>query len=156
MKRLVVFIAAVGCLIAARIAPSIAEEKASEVQIVEELVAVDASRLKAMIDVDTDVLASVLSDNMTYTHSNGMVQTKTELIEALAGGVLDYLHIEPSATDIRVYDDTAVVTGLSAVKVKVGEASHNMNLRYLCVYVQDGDDWRMVAYQSTRQPEPEN
>src|SRR5436309_3976659 len=43
-------------------------------------------RIQAMLKVDTEELNRILADDLTYTHSSGQVDTKSQLIESLKSG----------------------------------------------------------------------
>jgi hypothetical protein len=51
---------------------------------------------------------------------------------------------------IRIYEQTAVVTGRAAMKIKSGQGEQAFKLCYLDVYVKQDGHWQMVAWQSSR------
>lgn len=112
--------------------------------------ALEMRRLEAMIDVDTVFLDHVLSDDLVYTHSNGTTQSKTELMDALVLQRFDYRSIVPQEWVVRVYGDAAIITGAVELEIVVGKNTIRTSLLFTDVYVREGDDWRLVAYQSTR------
>ena len=113
----------------------------------------ERQRTVAMVDVDKSFLNHVLANDVTYTHSTGSLQTKDELIASLEQGRIDYVSIQNEKSEVRVYGDTAVVTGIALFGVKVGAESVTARLRYTDVYVKRDGYWQMVAYQSTRIPD---
>jgi len=114
-----------------------------------------ATRLQAMLDVNVDALDGLLADDLTYTHSTGLLETKREFLEALQAQTIRYLSISPHDIRVRVYDDSAVVTGITAVRVHVGGQDRAASLRITEVHRRNKDGWQLVAYQSTRVPEQE-
>jgi hypothetical protein len=54
---------------------------------------------------------------------------------------------------VRISGTTAVVTGISAMKVSAGENNYEFSIRFIEVYENDEESWRLVAWQSTRLPE---
>ena len=52
----------------------------------EEILALETARIKAMCDLDIDQLKEILSDDLTYTHSTARQETKSEFISALTSG----------------------------------------------------------------------
>lgn len=111
---------------------------------------VEDRRVKATIDNDFATLEAVLADDLTYGHSNGVVDTKASYIESLRSGKTKYLTIERTPSVVRVYGDTAVVTGTATVGLRGQPAP--FALRYTLAYVRREGQWRMVAWQSTRLP----
>jgi len=131
---------------------AVAGESAADADTKRKVRNLEKKRIRAMIDGDRLFLNHILADDLTYSHSTGIVQTKSDFIESVAGGDIDYLSIGPAGTDIRIYNDTAVVTGTAAFEVKAGGEHHAVSLRYTCVYVEREGVWQVVAWHSTRIP----
>jgi hypothetical protein len=100
--------------------------------------------------VDVATLDRILSDDLIYTHANGLQQTKAELIGVLGSGDFKYESITPGDIRVRIYNETAVVTGLASMKIKSGAGEQIFKLCYLDVYVKQDGRWQMVAWQSSR------
>jgi len=110
----------------------------------------ERQRFQAMQKVDVAALNRILSDDLIYTHANGFEQTKAELIRVLGSG--DYKYESISASDIRVrlYGETAVVSGRATMKIRRAGEEQTFQLCYLDVYVKQDGRWQMVAWQSSR------
>ena len=67
---------------------------------------------------------------------------------------LVYESIEPSDVQVRIYGSVAVITGNSAMRVSTGEQHFALSIRFVEVYRRQADTWQLVAWQSTRMPEP--
>ncbi len=106
-----------------------------------------------MIHADSSTLARVLADDLTYTHTNGRVDTKAQLIASLVSGRLKYEAISYEQAHLRNFGAAAVNTGLVAMEVKAGEQRLRFQARFTSVYVKQGEHWQMAAWQSTRLPE---
>jgi ketosteroid isomerase-like protein len=111
---------------------------------------VEDRRIKAMIDDDFATLEAVLADDLTYGHSNGLVDTKASYLETLRSGKTKYLTMDRAPSVVRVYGDTAIITGTATLSLR-GQAAP-FTLRYTLAYVMREKQWRMVAWQSTRLP----
>ena len=111
---------------------------------------VEDRRIKAMIDDDLPTLEAILADDLTYGHSSGVVDTKAAYLEALRSGKTKYQSFDRLQSAVRVYGETAVVTGTATLSLR-GQAAP-FTLRYTLVYVLRDRQWRMVAWQSTRLP----
>lgn len=116
---------------------------------------VEDRRLQAMMQRDFAALESLLADDLTYTHTNGRVDGKSELLSAMQAGALIYESIELLEARVRVYEATAVVTGTASMQVKAGNQQISFQARFTDVYVNQSGLWKMVAWQSTRIPEQE-
>lgn len=115
----------------------------------EEVRAVNERRFAAMVKEDFAELDRLLADDLTYIHSSGVVETKKQSIASISSKVLRYVSIQPSDVRVRVYGDTAVATGRVAMSVNArGRELELLNL-FTAVYVRQGGEWRLTAWQST-------
>lgn len=114
----------------------------------------EESRFAAMLSRDVAALRRILADDLTYTHSSGQLESKEQFLDSIASGAFQYLAILPEgALDVRVYGDTAVVTGKGTFRVKAGGEERSLKLRFTDVYISRDGVWQMVAWQSTRLPD---
>jgi ketosteroid isomerase-like protein len=117
----------------------------------QDILAADDRRFAALVQGDLAALGGLLAEDMTYTHSSGQIETKAQLLESLRSGKLRYLSAEPADREVRLYGDTAVVTGRAAVKASVqGGPEIVLPLRFTEVWVRSGGTWKLAAWQSTR------
>lgn len=108
----------------------------------------DERRWKALVEGDLDELDRLFADDMTYTHSNGLRDTKERYLGALRRGAFRYVHIDVSDTCARDFGTTTVVCG-SAVVTTRSEAGELVSpLRYTAVWSLVDDEWRFVAWHS--------
>ena len=114
------------------------------------------ARFKAMIEEDTETLDDFLADDLTYTHTNGLSETKSGFLATVKSRSIDYVAMVPRNVEVRVYGDVAVMTGLADVQGDVGERTFKFTLRFLDVSRRVDDNWQLVAWQSVRLPEEED
>jgi ketosteroid isomerase-like protein len=110
----------------------------------------ERQRFRAMEKVDVATLNRILSDDLIYTHANGLQQTKAELIGVLGSGDMKYESITTDDVRVRIFTETAVVTGHASIKIKAHGEEQSFKLCYLDVYVKQDGRWQMVAWQSSR------
>ncbi len=115
-----------------------------------EVLLVQARRFRAMTENDVSALESILSDDLTYTHTTGRTETKAEFLSSLQARGIAYHSIEPTHVKVRISATTAVITGISAMKVSAGENNYEFSIRFIEVYENDEESWRLIAWQSTR------
>ncbi len=117
---------------------------------VEGVLGAEARRQEALIAGEPGLLGEILADDLTYTHSQGRVQSKAELIASLTSGRVRYRSIEVDDPAPRMLGDAAAL-GMSPVRMVVEAAGRTLNLRsrFLAVYAMRGGAWKLVAYQST-------
>lgn len=116
----------------------------------QEILAADARRFAAMVQGDQAALDGLLAHDLTYTHSSGQVETKAQFQESLRSGKLRYQSAQPSGQEVRLYGDTAVVTGRADVKVTNQGQELALSLRFIEVWVKSNGAWKLTAWQSTR------
>ncbi len=102
----------------------------------------------ALIKKDSVSLTKLLSEDVTYGHTNGMIQTKQQLIRDVVSGAQDYKSIEPSDMKIRFYDNTAVVTMIGDVVLNYQNSPLTMHMFITLVWVYKDNEWKLVARQS--------
>src|SRR5256886_2418697 len=121
---------------------------------VREVLASGDRRVAGMVHADTGALAHLLGPDLTYTHTDGALNTRAELLQIVGSGALRYASITPEAREVRVFGSNAVVTGRSAMRVEAEGQAHVFRIRYLAVYRRDARGWQLIAWQSTRLPAP--
>ena len=111
-------------------------------------------RIAATIAGDLGALAAMMTDDLTYTHSSGVTETKAEFLAALKSGKYVYREIAPRDRRIRVHGDAAVVSGPCHVVIEPGGKRTEIELYFTELYVKEGGQWRMALWHSTRLPAP--
>jgi len=110
--------------------------------------AVEKLRL-AMIDPTTEALTQLTSANLTYGHSNGMLENQSQFIEALVSGKSDF-------KTINLSDQTIAFNGknIAMVRHKLrGETvspsgTAPVNLGILTIWVKEKGAWKLLARQA--------
>ena len=118
----------------------------------DEVKRLEQQRVEALVRGDIKTLEQMLSDDLTYTHSTGRVDTKAEFIGALTSGAVRYHQMDHSDVQARAYNNTVVLTGRSAVRIRAASDEISFQLRFINIYVKRNGRWQMVAWQSTRLP----
>ena len=105
-----------------------------------------------LIGKQYDSLEQALDDRVQYIHSNGWIQNKKEVIDDSKSGKLVYLKVTIKEASARVYDKSAVVTGLGTFEgINTGNP-FSIELRYTEVYVKTGSRWKLASRHSNRMP----
>jgi ketosteroid isomerase-like protein len=111
----------------------------------------DDRRFEAMRKGDWAALDAALADELTYVHSSARLESKAEHIANPRAGKPHYRGIAPRDRKARVRGDVGIVNGVSDMHVERDGKENRFTVRYLAVYAKSGADWRMIAWQSTRQ-----
>ncbi len=104
---------------------------------------------EASVRMDKAALERLLADDFTFANSVGVASVKRQHIEAFAP---DRFKLDSVVTDeekVRIYGNTAVVTGSSQIKAQVGGRDISGRVRSLMVLVKRGGRWQLVAQQGT-------
>ena len=111
-------------------------------------------RIAATIKGDLAGLAAMMTEDLTYTHSSGVEETRAEFLEGLKTGKYVYREITPRDRRVRVHGDAAIVSGPCRVVIEPGGKRTELDLYFTELYVKEGGAWRMALWQSTRLPPP--
>ncbi len=116
----------------------------------------EKDRFAAMVKGDRAVLEKLLSDDLTYTHSTALLETKEQFIKSVTSGNIDYVSIVPSEPDwkVRINGTTAVVNGVAAVNVVDNGNDRKIRIRFTTAHANRGGAWQLLAWQSTVIPQP--
>ena len=119
----------------------------------QKIIDLDKARMAAMVAKDTATLEAVLADGLVYTHSSARLDTKRSLIEGMTNGAAVYTAVEPYDVSAQDLGDTVVLTGACKIRVTANGNPLAFSVRFTDVYANQGGNWRMVAWQSTRLPD---
>jgi len=98
-------------------------------------------------------LEKVLADDLVYTHSTGIVDSKASYIQSLRGGNQRYEGVTHEDMKVQVYGNTGVLTAKVRMTGKTKGVPFDNQLRVVHVWVkQRSGDWQLVAHQTTRLP----
>lgn len=112
------------------------------------------ARIAATIAADIASLEAMLTDDLSYTHSNAVVETRADFLEGLRTGRYRYRSVSFEERRVRPYGDSAVVAGTCRVQVTTGGREIEVRLRFTELYVKQGGAWKMALWQSTRVVDP--
>ena len=112
-----------------------------------EVLQLSKAKFKWLVSKNVDSLKYFLDDRLTYVHSNGWMQSKTELINDLLSGKLTYVSIEVMEDSIRVYSRSAVVTGKGKFVAIIDGSTNTYILSYTETYVlQKGNPYPVILH----------
>jgi ketosteroid isomerase-like protein len=146
MKRIMLSLA----LLTSALLLTFAQEKKASTPIEDTVLKLEQQWEDALTKSDTGALDKLYDETIIYTHSNGKVDTKSSYIRAIKSGATKYESMKRDDIKVTVYGQTAVVSCHWGVHVLAQGNKIDTNARYLHVYVQQRDGWKMVAHQSTR------
>lgn len=111
--------------------------------------AVEALR-KALVDPDKASLDALVTDELTYGHSNGNLQDKAAFEEALLNKSSDFVTVELTNQTVKVVGNTAWVRHTLTATTNDGGKPGNAHLSVLLVWVKQKGQWRLLARQAVK------
>lgn len=99
---------------------------------------------------DIAAVSRFLAEDLVYTHSTGLVETKQEYLAKLKTGDQKYAGIELINPKIRIYGDTAVMNTQTRMTGATKGVPFDNTLFLMHVWVKQGGSWKLVAHQTTR------
>lgn len=105
---------------------------------------------KAMIDGDRAGLESIAADSLSYGHSSGKVESKTEFVENIASGKSDFVTIDLSEQTISISHNIAVVRHVLNAATSDGGKSATVKLKVLLVWEKQKGEWKLLARQAVK------
>lgn len=105
----------------------------------------DGERIQAQIGADAAALDRIYADDFIGVGPSGTVRTKKQVILDFTSGTLKFQSITTDEVQVRVYENTAVETGLSTMDGQDNGKAVPRNTRFTRVWVKQQDYWRLVA-----------
>jgi ketosteroid isomerase-like protein len=112
--------------------------------------AAQRERFEAMMHQDVSALDTLLDDDLSYIHTGGDLQTRSQFINTIRKQELIYESIAPSDVRVRVYDGLALATGRSQMRVRNSAGLNSFAIRFTEVYVRRDGHWLLTAWHATR------
>jgi hypothetical protein len=116
------------------------------------VLAAEDRRYQAMLDADLGVLDELCADELSYTHSNGVRDTKAEYFAKLRESYYVYHRIDHPVERVEIAGDAAVVVGRMTADLDSGGVRKTIDCLAVAVWTRSGGDWRLLAYAPTPLP----
>ena len=105
---------------------------------------------KAMLAADGAKLSALLSDQMSYGHSAGRLETKAQFLDIVAGKKTLYKSISLAEPSVVVVGNNAIARHVMSVDTEAGGKPASAKVGVLQVWVKDGGAWKLLARQAFR------
>ena len=129
--------------------PQAAVASATQMSAEDEIKNLEETRNQAVLHGDVAALDRMTSDDYTFITLRGEMRTKSDILKGFASGSFHYDSRQISDLKVRVYADTAVVTGRSVQKGMENGKDYSGDYRFTRVYVKQKGRWVTVALQTT-------
>jgi ketosteroid isomerase-like protein len=122
---------------------------AGQTSVEREIKSLEEARNEAILHGDVAALDQMTSDDYTFITLKGELRTKADILKGFASGSFHYESRQISDLKVRVYGDTAVVTGRSVQKGMENGKDYSGEYWFTRVYVKQKGRWVTVALHTT-------
>src|ERR1051326_4870113 len=105
----------------------------------------DNERIQAQIHADAAALDRIYADDFIGVGPSGTVRTKAQVISDFTSSDMKFQSITTDEVQVRVYENTAVETGLSTMIGQDKGQTVPRDTRFTRVWVKQQGRWRLVA-----------
>jgi hypothetical protein len=107
---------------------------------------------QALLAKDEANLKTVLHNDVSYGHSNGWIQSKTDILNDFTSGKLTYNKIENNSSAIvKINKKYATVKTNTNAEGVVNGTAFKLTLHIMQFWVKTKKGWQLIARQSAKQ-----
>jgi ketosteroid isomerase-like protein len=116
----------------------------------EELLKLEDEFTRAITNNDAEALDEILADDWIIVDPDGGIIDKAHFLGVIKSGVLSHELMESTDMRVRLYENTAIVTGLTTTKGKFMGQDFASCERATDILVKQTNRWQCVFTQLTR------
>lgn len=117
-----------------------------------EILGLEDQRLAAMVARDFGALEKLVHEDLLYTHSSGITDTKASWLESMKAGKTKYKSASTSDRQVRFFGEVALVRGKAAIEAEINGQPRSLKLFFLNAWTRTPQGWKFAAWQSCPQP----
>jgi ketosteroid isomerase-like protein len=103
---------------------------------------------KAMVDADKTALENLTATSLSYGHSSGKVENKTDFIANLIKGPLDFVTIDFLDQTITISKKTAIVRHTFVSKTDTGGKAGEIKIGNVLIWEKQKGGWKLIGRQA--------
>jgi hypothetical protein len=107
---------------------------------------------KAMISSDKATLTNIAAEEISYGHSNGLIEDKAAFVDHIVSKRSAFKSISLDSQTIRIVDDNAIVRNHMAGEVLNNDVPLKLDLIVLMVWKKQKGEWKLLARQAAKTP----
>jgi len=117
---------------------------------VEQIRVTERERLRALVDVDMEVVEQLHADDFQLITPSGTSVSREGYLGGIASGEIDYLVWEPASIEVRLYGQAAVIRYQAQLQlVFQGEKAPLRRYWHIDSYEKRDGRWQVVWSQAT-------
>ena len=105
---------------------------------------------RAIAQRDTKRVDEILTDDWVLVTGTGRMKSKQDVLNEIVLPDLEYLDNDTRDVMVRVWGDTAVITGTLHQRYRLRGQQQEVTLRYTDTWTRSGDSWRQVSGHASR------
>jgi hypothetical protein len=105
---------------------------------------------QALVTKNTVSINQQTDKALSYGHSNGWVQTKTDIIKDFETGLISYQGFKEDSITVSMNGNMANVRFVADISATMKGTVNNFHLKVLEVWVKKGKRWVLFARQAVR------
>lgn len=103
---------------------------------------------KAMVDADKTALENLTASTLSYGHSSGKVENKTDFIANLIKGPLDFVTIDFLDQTITMSKKTAIVRHTFVSKTDTDGKAGEIKIGNVLIWEKQKGRWKLIGRQA--------
>jgi len=105
---------------------------------------------QALVQKNTVSINQQTDKALSYGHSNGWIETKTDLIDHLESGYIKYSSYREDSLQLTINGNMANARFVADINVTLSGNNGNYHLKVLEVWVRKGKRWLLFARQGIK------
>jgi hypothetical protein len=107
------------------------------------------ARFDAALRADTAALERLLADDLEYCNFRGECESKSQYIGEVKSGALKYHSIKGDVERVKLFADTAAVTGKVIAQATRDGVERTIHASFLALLVWRDDRWQLTSWSTT-------
>ncbi|SDE26436.1 protein of unknown function [Pricia antarctica] len=103
---------------------------------------------RAMVDKDGKILDNLTAKDLTYGHSSGKIEDKTQYIDAVLNGSFEFSSIVPDEQTIYSSGKTAIVRHIFVAEGTDNGEPADVRIGIMMTYQKQNGKWKLLARQA--------
>ena len=111
----------------------------------------------AMVNPTEQLLENLCANELSYGHSNGLIQDKTTFIDDLVNGPYNFKSVTSPELSIEISEETIVARFIFLAHAIKDENPIDIRLGCIQIFQRNAaGKWKLLARQAYKLPEPKN
>ncbi|WP_405793768.1 nuclear transport factor 2 family protein [Streptomyces sp. NBC_01506] len=113
----------------------------------------EARRAALLVSGDAEASAGLLSEELRYTHSTGLLDDKKSFVEKFRDGTFVFRSVDARVESaVRLGEHAFQAGGVLGLRALVNGEERSIVAGYLVVWREERGTWRLVGHQATPAP----